>query len=425
MKKIATLFLCALALLCGIAQAQLPPFGLQIYQVDTSGTFFWGKYYYPAMASSNYMLVYDGTHADTFYGDAGHRVVLHSVPHSRHVHHYDRSRPDSGLNTRLVASRLRSRCLGNVYRWTLSSGGEYVMSDAQAAETTTAAAPAAAPAEGPREIFVHPLPAVDASKQEGAATQEQVEGEAAKTEESAEAAQQERDESGRFKQKEGVQPRIDELTRARREAEREAAYWKQVAQQGTAQPSAEAANKEPTPDQYDDYGKYVKALVKWEATQTLAQQQAEAGTRKVAETRAQTFEERIVDARGRIADFDAVVGRSDVPLSPHVGEILQESEKGADLAYHFAKNPDVLHRLNRMSERAAAMEIGRIEAGMTKSAPAQAAAAPAAPAKKLTNAPVPANTSNAAGRSTTPNLANMSMEEYHAERTRQGARWAR
>jgi len=295
------------------------------------------------------------------------------------------------------------------------------MSDAQEG---TIAAPAAPLAEGPREIHVHPLPAVDATQQEPAAKQE-VQPEAKEgADQLTEAQKLERDEQGRFQKKEGVQPRIDELTRARREAEREAAYWKQVAESGKAQPSAEAAPKEPTPDQFDDYGEYVKALVKFNTQQTLAQQQAENSTRKVAETRVQTFTERLNEARTRITDFDDVVGASDVPLSSHVGEILQESEKGADLAYHFAKNPDVLQRLNNMSERSAAMEIGRIEASLGKPA-ASAAPAQAAPAKKITNAPTPANTSSGAGRSTTPDLSALSMDDYKAARAKQGARWAR
>lgn len=294
------------------------------------------------------------------------------------------------------------------------------MSDAQASNTEAAPTLVVTQDEGPREIHVHAEPAVEASQQEPAAKQEQTDGDK-EGEQLTEAQKQERDESGRFQKKEGVQPRIDELTRARREAEREAAYWKQVAQSGQGQQSAEAANQEPSPDEFDDYGKYVKALVEWNTKQTLAQQQSDNSTRKAAEVRVQTFNERLSDARSRISDFDAVVGSSDVPLSPHVGEILQESEKGADLAYHFAKNPEILQRLNGMSERSAAMEIGRIEASMVEKAPAQVAP----PTKKLSNAPTPAGTSSTAGRSTAPNLASASMDEYIAARKSQGARWAR
>lgn len=233
--------------------------------------------------------------------------------------------------------------------------------------------------------------------------------------------QQERDEKGRFK---GVQPRIDELTRARREAEREAAYWRQVAtqhQQGASQSGNQPAPK-PTPDQFSDYGEYVEALTDWKAEQAVAKRMAQDSERKVAETRVQTFEQRMAEARKTIADFDDVVMSSTTPLANHVGEALQESEHGPALAYHFAKNPDVLMRLNGMDEKAANREIGRLEAmlsSQTKAAPTPA------PTKKVTQAPTPAGTLGNQGRATTPSLANASMEEYMSQRKAQGARWAR
>lgn len=240
------------------------------------------------------------------------------------------------------------------------------------------------------------------------------------TEQQADEGQQqqtERDEKGRFK---GVQPRIDELTRARREAEREAAYWRQVATQGQAQPSAQAAPQKPTPDQFDDYGAYVEALTDWKAEQAVAKRMELDSTRKVAETRAQTFAERQAQARTTMPDYDEVVGGSNTPIADHVGEAMLESELGPQLAYHFAKNPDVLMRLNGMSPVAAAREMGRLEATLgTK------AAAPAAPSKKLSATPPPAGTLGSQGRATKPSLATASMEEYMAQRKAQGARWAR
>lgn len=228
--------------------------------------------------------------------------------------------------------------------------------------------------------------------------------------------QTERDEKGRYK---GVQPRIDELTRARREAEREAAYWRQVAQQGQAQPSAQAAPQKPTPEQFDDYGQYVEALTDWKADQAVAKRMEQDSTRKVADTRAQTFAERQVAARAVMPDYDAVVGSSDTPIANHVGEAIMESDRGPDLAYHFAKNPDELMRLNGMSPTQAAREIGKLEATLP------APKTPAPPSKKLSSTPAPAGTLNTQGRATTPALANASMDEYMKQRKAQGARWAR
>lgn len=228
--------------------------------------------------------------------------------------------------------------------------------------------------------------------------------------------QTERDEKGRYK---GVQPRIDELTRARREAEREAAYWRQVAQQGQAQPSAQAAPQKPTPEQFDDYGQYVEALTDWKADQAVAKRMEQDSTRKVADTRAQTFAERQATARTVMPDYDEVVGSSDTPIANHVGEAIMESDRGPDLAYHFAKNPDVLMRLNGMSPTQAAREIGKLEATLP------APKIPAPPSKKLSSTPAPAGTLNTQGRATTPALANASMDEYMKQRKAQGARWAR
>lgn len=225
--------------------------------------------------------------------------------------------------------------------------------------------------------------------------------------------QTERDEKGRYK---GVQPRIDELTRARREAEREAAYWKQVAA-GQAQSSAQAAPQKPTPDKYDDYGEYVEALTDWKADQAVAKRMEQDSTRKAAETRTQTFAERQVAARAVMPDYDEVVGSSDTPIANHVGEAIMESERGPDLAYHFAKNPDALVRLNDMSPTQAAREIGKLEATLP--------APKAQPSKKLSNTPAPAGTLNTQGRATKPALATASMDEYMAQRKSQGARWAR
>jgi FtsZ-interacting cell division protein YlmF len=246
--------------------------------------------------------------------------------------------------------------------------------------------------------------------------------EAAKTEDqqvdaqAEEGQQTDRDDKGRFK---GVQPRIDELTRARREAEREAAYWRGVAQQGQAQTSAPAAPIKPTPDKYNDYGEYVEALTDWKAEQAVAKRMEQDSSRKVVETRTQTFAERQVAAREVMPDYDAVVGASDTPISNHVGEAIMESDRGPELAYHFAKNPDVLMNLNGMSPTQAAREIGKLEATLPTVKP------PVVPSKKLSTTPAPASTTVTQGRATQPALATASMDEYMAQRKSQGARWAR
>lgn len=253
---------------------------------------------------------------------------------------------------------------------------------------------------------VEPAPEAEVAQTEVEKAEEQVE----------DGQPNDRDEKGRFK---GVQPRIDELTKARREAEREAAYWRGIAQQGQAQPSAPAAPTKPTPDKFNDYGEYVEALTDWKAEQAVAKRMEQDSTRKVAETRNQTFTERQVAARAVMPDYDVVVGGSEAPISTHVGDAIMESDRGPELAYHFAKNPDVLSKLNDMSPVQAAREIGKLEATLSVKT------TPAVPSKKLSTTPTPASTTVTQGRATTPALATASMDEYMSQRKSQGARWAR
>ena len=119
-------------------------------------------------------------------------------------------------------------------------------------------------------------------------------------------------------------------------------------------------------------------------------------------------------------DYDSVVGGAEAPVSSHVAESIIDSEVGPALAYHLARNPEVLTRLNSMSAMQSARELGRIEASIV-SAPTQTAATVA----KTTTAPRPAGTSTSQGRTTVPDPKDMSMDEYRKHRAAQGARWAR
>jgi len=165
-----------------------------------------------------------------------------------------------------------------------------------------------------------------------------------------------RDEKGKFK---GVQARIDELTRARREAERSAEYWKGLATQ-TAQPSAESA-AEPTEDQFDDYASFIRALTKWEVAQVARQTASSAVERAESLHRNATWADRQEVAKASLPDYDTVVGSSDMPIAEHVRDALLDSERGPELAYHLARNPAFADQLNSMSATRAALELGRLE----------------------------------------------------------------
>jgi len=218
--------------------------------------------------------------------------------------------------------------------------------------------------------------------------------------------------------KTGVQARIDELVRARGEAERQAAYWQQIATQAPAPNSASpAAKPQPTPEQFSDYGQYITKLAEWSAEQAVAARMSEGSVRAVEDLQAETFQARQTQIKEVLTDYDEVVSASKVPVKAHVLQALLSSERGPELTYHLAKNPEVLDRLNAMDVRSADREIGKLEGSLAPASP---------PVKKLaSNAPVPPGVGGSGGRSATPDLGAMSMQEYAAHRAKQGATWAR
>lgn len=220
-----------------------------------------------------------------------------------------------------------------------------------------------------------------------------------------ESEEQARDDKGRFKG-DGVQKRIDELTRARREAERQAEYWQGVA----TQTAPEAQGDKPSRDDYAEQDDYIEALTEWKAEQAVTRVQREQAAQSANHARQSAWEAREAQTKASIPDYDAVVPVSTVPIKPHVVELLMESDMGPSLAYHLAKNPDVAAKLNNMSERRAGIELGILQTTLT------------APAVKVpSNAPTPITpiTPQASGR--TVDLSKASMEDYIAERKRQGA----
>ncbi len=208
--------------------------------------------------------------------------------------------------------------------------------------------------------------------------------------------------------KKNVQARIDELTRRAREAERQADYYRGLATQ-KAPNSADAAPTEPNPDDFENYGDFVKALAKYEVAQ-----ERQAGHSQQADSfRAEAWSSKVEATRATIADYDKVVGSSEIPVAGHVADALMDAERGPELAYHMANHPDLAERLNKMSPVKAAIELGRLESTLGGTTARQPSKAPA---------PI---TPSRPGPTVKTDLAKVSMDDYVKERAAQGARWAR
>jgi hypothetical protein len=245
----------------------------------------------------------------------------------------------------------------------------------------------------------------------------------------------ERDEKGRYRNP--LQPRIDELTRDKHDARREAEYWKRRAEAFDKKPEAEAPKAKPTPDKFDDYGAYVEALADWKAEEKVSAKLSERDNATQAkqreESRATSWQKGVEEAKKVHPDYEDVLAASEVPIAEHVQELLLDAESGPRLAYYLDRNPHVADRLNGMTPTQAARELGRIEATFSAApAPAENPDETPAPAKetappakaRTTAAPAPARPA-ASGSSTTRPLEKMGMDEYVETRRKQGASWAR
>ena len=241
-----------------------------------------------------------------------------------------------------------------------------------------------------------------------------------------ESQETESQETESHRSKKSAQQRINEITKAKYEAERAAAYWKGIAEGRTpqAQPAIEQPQEpavKPNLSDFTDYETYIEALTDWKTEQKIAQvtnhqRAATAQERQQFEAieLAKSWADRQGAARKSIPDYDEVMGGADTIVSPSVTDAILTSDRGPEVAYHLAKNPALAERLNRLSPIAAAREIGRIEAALEKSSPGTTRKPP----------PAPANTTRSSATfSNDP--AKMSHDQYRAMRAKQGARWAR
>lgn len=297
-------------------------------------------------------------------------------------------------------------------------------------EDNAPAAPAAAPA--PTQAVdanqVTTTPSANGAEQPGApAANEPPAGEAGKQGEpqvkqegatEGEGDHADRDEQGRFKPK--LQKRIDELTRARHQAERDRDYWRQQAE------ARQTPTAPPNPNDYATDEDYQQAMLEHRIESginrkmsTEAQQRADQLDQQANQVRDQTYAERMRATAARIPDFAEVVGKSNLDVSQALIDALKDSEHGPEIAYQLAKNPAEAARLSQMDMRTLDRTLGRMEADIAKTSPAPAPA----PAARTTNAPAPARTGAPASAAPANNdPSKMSQPEFEAWARANGSR---
>lgn len=177
---------------------------------------------------------------------------------------------------------------------------------------------------------------------------------------------------------------------------------------------------EPQEKQFDNFLQYEHEKTAWLLDRRNVMRETVKAVEKARKERVENMREnverhteRVEDFRTRngeesAKDYDAVMSKAQkLMVAPVVEELILESPKSAHLQYFFARNPQRLDSLNRMSERNAAKEIAHIEARLSLPQP-----------KTKTAAPPPSRSpkGGAAPRSLEADLNSWGKQKY-------GARW--
>lgn len=182
-------------------------------------------------------------------------------------------------------------------------------------------------------------------------------------------------------EKSKVQERIDELTRLRRETERERDYWKEQASK-PPEPVKPLELKTLEDFDYDEkaYQAYFIETSTSQAVEAAKQALKEESLQREAKTRQKAFETKESKYAEDVTDYMKVTRDENLRLTKEMVDIVALSDDGPSVLYYLGKNPDISAAIADLSPLAAAREIGRIEAKLSKE-PKSASKAPPPPPK--------------------------------------------
>lgn len=184
------------------------------------------------------------------------------------------------------------------------------------------------------------------------------------------------------KKKKSREDRIAELTYKRREAERQAEYWKRKAEEKESKADTPEDEGAPKVGDYDDHIAYIRDLVDHE----LKKRDRTAREKELAGT----FEKRANALRERFEDYDEVTQAR--VFTDRMRNVLYRSENGPQLAYYLGKpeNRNIALRIAGASDDMVAYEIGKLEQNLLSAAKTRKSTNAPPPVKPLTPASKPA-----------------------------------
>lgn len=201
------------------------------------------------------------------------------------------------------------------------------------------------------------------------------------------AAEAERFAENQYNRARLAEQRADELERRLKETEQ----VKPKAEPEVKKPAHDDKGADGKPLFYDEQGQfkafeYAEKLAEYSAQKAVSEdrkRQVEEAQKAAAEAAQEAAKARVAESRKKHSDYDEVVAAADVKTHAAVLQYMSASDHIGEIAYHLAKNPDFVERINKLNPLKAIAEIGKLELSFEK----PAAVDP--PAPKAPGAPPP------------------------------------
>lgn len=218
------------------------------------------------------------------------------------------------------------------------------------------------------------------------------------------AGDQPRDAKGRFaKRTEQLHQQIGQLTAEKRSIQREVAMLNEQAAR------LRASLEKPDPIDPSDYAAQDEARTRRAVkAERLDQVQDELAERQIRahELRKEAFLTKAEAVRERLPDIDQALQQfAALPVSQAAADVIADSEKGVEIAYWMAKNPQEARRIHALPFHLQAAEIARIEGRVSSN-----------PVRRISQAPPPVQTVSGGVGSPGVNLETASFADYEKAR---------
>lgn len=221
-----------------------------------------------------------------------------------------------------------------------------------------------------------------------------------------------------------VQKRIDEITRARREAERRVAFLEtELAKNSKTEIQI---GEKPTLESCDyDQELYLDKLADYKVQQRLAEaENSRANHAKAEQEQRELLEFRTRESlvRSEYPDYEQVVYSPATPISETMATAIRKDDNGALVAYFLGKNPDVAHKIFSMPPHVQFQAIGDLSDKITEfrqnNGASNVPSAPQQNAPHVTAAPTPPPSVSARGTAV-KSPDKMTTEEWMEWRNKQ------